>query len=109
MARSLLTQSSPSRRAADANVLLAGKNFGFTLHVSADVEDVQFVILEAQRLDTNDEPFQLFAEDPSHDDAWALNRTVNIMIRLDGLRANWRQLTFDQTHELLYREGFFES
>ena len=23
------------------------------------------------------------------------------MIRLDGLRANWRQLTFDQTHELL--------
>ena len=46
------------------NVLLAGKNFGFTLHVSADVEDVQFVILEAQRLDTNDEPFQLFAEDP---------------------------------------------
>jgi hypothetical protein len=31
------------------------------------------------------------------------------MIRLDGLRANWRQLTFDQAHELIYREGFFES
>ena len=97
----------PDGRDHGCNVLLAGKNFGFELHVDDTDKNCPFVALWAQRLDTNDENLSLFDDDAGDHGEWAFNRVVNIMIRLDGLRASWRKLTFDQTHELLYREGFF--